>query len=59
MRLGMVQLGMPPGVRRVLMRKEVLTSANCKLEARGSARHSQFNLYAQTALEQESINKLL
>ena len=48
---------MPPGVRRVLMRKEILTSA--KLEAHGSARHSQFNLYAQTALEQESINKLL
>ena len=38
---------MPPGVRRVLMRKEILTSA--KLEAHGSARHSQFNLCAQTA----------
>ena len=39
------------------MRKEILIST--KLEAHGLARHSQFNLYAQTALEQVIITSLV
>ena len=53
MELGMVQLGNAARSTPCFNEKR-----SCKLEAHGSARHSQFILYAQKALEQETINKL-